>query len=142
VIRDDVLLQEFYAEEPWKLLVCCILLAQTSRTNVNMVLDDLFARYPSEHHLMMADSGELAAIIRPCGIQNKRAITLIRMSFAWATRAPSSNVPTDRWVSNLYGVGEYGVDSYRIFVLGDRSRCDSMDKEILAWAERNEVSFV
>ena len=48
-IRDIVrpLLQEIYQDDPWKMLVCCILLNLTKRQQVDGIRHELFTKYPT-----------------------------------------------------------------------------------------------
>ena len=101
------LLQEVYQEEPWRMLVCCILLNLTHRRQVDKVRDKLFTRYPTPMHMAFAMEDELSEMLRPLGFYNKRALTLKRMSLEYIRGF------TD--VSTLYGVGKYANDSWEIF---------------------------
>jgi methyl-CpG-binding domain protein 4 len=51
-------------------------------------------------------------LIKPLGLNEKRAKTLIRFSNEFLTR-------DWRYADTLYGIGKYGSDSYRIFCLGE-----------------------
>lgn len=138
-VEDTRLLQEIYASDPWKLLVCCILLNQTSRRQVDKLLDDGFFnayRYPSV--LALADAGELSFHLRSLGFQNTRARRLIEMSREWSEVLHESRRAGYRWpkaetVAAMPGVGDYAEESYRFFVLRDFSRFRSGDKELKAW---------
>lgn len=132
-------MQQRYADEPWKLLVCCVLLNQTHRRQVDRVLEELFERYPDCLAMAMADEDELADAVRSTGFARSKARRLVELSSGWAVS--SSPIPPESYVAGLAGVGPYALDSYRIFVLGDTSRCDSRDKELLAWARENGVDF-
>jgi hypothetical protein len=113
-----MLLQEEYRNDPWMLLVGCVLLNQTTRKQVDGVRDELFELWPCAEHLAAARPEWVADCVRSCGLMNRRARTLKKLS-QW-------------WIENLYdkdrhkrildleppGVGEYAADSYRIFVVG------------------------
>ena len=57
-IRDIIrpLLQEIYQDDPWKMLVCCILLNLTKRQQVDGIRHELFSKYPTEYEMMEADA--------------------------------------------------------------------------------------
>ena len=52
--------------EAWKLLVSVRLAAQCTDARVNVVVQDLYARYPTVDALAEADVEEIEAIVRPC----------------------------------------------------------------------------
>jgi endonuclease III len=101
------LLQEVYQDDPWKMLVCCILLNLTHRRQVDRVRDKLFTRYPTATQMAFAAEDELSEMLKPLGFYNKRAVTLKRMSLEFVQGF------TD--VDTLYGVGKYATDSWEIF---------------------------
>lgn len=139
----DELLQERYATNPWKLLVSCILLNQTSRRQVDAVIDaGLFERFPTPQSMAFADREEIADAVRHLGFGNVRSARLHSFSTQWVDYWMKwLKHPTEDELRRFTGIGPYALDSYRIFWLGDTSRCDSGDKEILAWAERNGVEW-
>ena len=106
------LLQEIYYDDPWKSMVCCILLNCTRRTQVNGVVEDLFRIYPNPVAMSKAPSHDLALILQPLGFHNKRAETLKRFSSEWLTKG---NKP----VNKLFGIGKYAHDSWKIFYEND-----------------------
>lgn len=60
-------------DEAWKLLVSVRLAAQCTDARVNVVVQDLFARFPSIDALADAQVSEIEGIIRPCGLSNSKA---------------------------------------------------------------------
>lgn len=59
--------------EAWKLLVSVRLAAQCTDARVNIVVVDLFSRYPSIDVLADADVADIEAIVRPCGLGKSKA---------------------------------------------------------------------
>ena len=59
--------------EAWKLLVSVRLAAQCTDARVNVVVQDLYARYPTVDALAEADVEEIEAIVRPCGLGRSKA---------------------------------------------------------------------
>ena len=60
-------------DEAWKLLVSVRLAAQCTDARVNVVTQDLFARYPSVRALAEADPRDIEAIVHPCGLGPSKA---------------------------------------------------------------------
>lgn len=59
--------------EAWKLLVSVRLAAQCTDARVNVVVQDLYARFPDVHALAEADVEEIEKIVRPCGLGRSKA---------------------------------------------------------------------
>lgn len=60
-------------DQAWKLLVSVRLAAQCTDARVNVVVQDLFARYPSVKALASAAPEEIEAIVKPCGLSKSKA---------------------------------------------------------------------
>ena len=59
--------------EAWKLLVSVRLAAQCTDARVNVVVEDLYAKYPDVDALAGATPEEIEAIVRPCGLGRSKA---------------------------------------------------------------------
>ena len=59
--------------EAWKLLVSVRLAAQCTDARVNVVVQDLYAKYPTVEALAEADVEEIEKIVRPCGLGRSNA---------------------------------------------------------------------
>lgn len=59
--------------EAWKLLVSVRLAAQCTDARVNVVVEDLYAKFPNVDALAEADPAEIEAIVRPCGLGKSKA---------------------------------------------------------------------
>ena len=105
------LLQEIYQDNPWRMMVCCILLNLTKRQQVDLVRDELFSLYPTPYAMVNSDEYYLSHLLQPLGLYNKRAQTLKKFSQDWI------NGFND--IQECYGVGQYGKDSWNIFQLGE-----------------------
>ena len=106
-IRNLRLLQDIYKNDPWKMLVCCIMLNLTTRKQVDKVRHKLFKKYPTPQDMSVADYEELSKLLMPLGMQYKRAATLMRFSKEYIEGFAD---PID-----LYGIGKYAKDSWEIF---------------------------
>ncbi len=59
--------------EAWKLLVSVRLAAQCTDARVNIVVQDLYQKYPDVDALAQANPEEIEEIIRPCGLGKSKA---------------------------------------------------------------------
>ena len=89
------------------MLVCCMLLNLTNRKQVDTVRDELFDKYKTPEDMMNASHDELAKILQPLGLYNRRANSLRKMSEGYVNGFKS--------VDELYGIGQYAKDSWEIF---------------------------
>ena len=94
------------------MLVCCMLLNLTNRKQVDTIRDELFERYPTPQDMMKADETELAELLKPLGLYNRRAKSLKKMSEGYVKGFKS--------VDELYGIGQYAKDSWEIFQNNNR----------------------
>ena len=53
-------------DQAWKLLVSVRLAAQCTDARVNVVVEELYAKYPSVDALAEADVADIEQIVRPC----------------------------------------------------------------------------
>lgn len=128
-----ILIQELYKHDPWKMLVCCIFLNQTTRTQVDQIRDEFFNRYPAAETAARADEKEMADVIRCLGFYNKRAKTIIRFSKQWLTKKWSR-------VDELHGIGRYAYDSWKIFQEG-RLDISVEDKKLKIYLSQKNSQF-
>ena len=60
-------------DHAWQLLVSVRLAAQCTDARVNVVVQDLFAKYPGVKELAAASPEEIEAIVKPCGLGHSKA---------------------------------------------------------------------
>ena len=60
-------------DDAWKLLVSVRLAAQCTDARVNVVVQDLYEKFPTVEALAAADVADIEAIVRPCGLGNSKA---------------------------------------------------------------------
>ncbi len=60
-------------DDAWKLLVSVRLAAQCTDARVNVVVEDLYAKYPTVEALAEADPEDIEAIVHPCGLGRTKA---------------------------------------------------------------------
>ncbi len=119
------LLEEELFEDPWRVLVACVLLNKTTAVQARRVVWELFARFPTAAAAAAADATELEALealLRPLGLFRKRAAGLVRLSKEY--------LETDwRDPEELYGIGEYAADAYRIFCVSSAASLSCQSKQ-------------
>lgn len=60
-------------DDAWKLLVSVRLAAQCTDARVNVVVQDLYKKFPDVDALASAEVSEIEEIVRPCGLGNSKA---------------------------------------------------------------------
>ena len=60
-------------DDAWKLLVSVRLAAQCTDARVNVVVQELFAKYPSVRALADAGADAIEAVVKPCGLGHSKA---------------------------------------------------------------------
>ena len=60
-------------DDAWKLLVSLRLAAQCTDARVNVVVQSLYAKFPTVDALAEAEVAEIEQIVRPCGLGNSKA---------------------------------------------------------------------
>lgn len=101
--------------QAWKLLVSVRLAAQCTDARVNVVVQDLYAKFPDVNALAEADVEEIERIVRPCGLGKSKArdisacMKIIRDEY-------NGNVPDDfDALLKLPGVGRKSAN----LIMGD-----------------------
>lgn len=64
---------EYDQKEAWRLLVSVRLAAQCTDARVNVVVKELYAKFPDVAALAQAEPEEIEAIVRPCGLGKSKA---------------------------------------------------------------------
>lgn len=101
--------------EAWKLLVSVRLAAQCTDARVNVVVKDLYAKYPDINALADADPADIEAIIRPCGLGKSKARD-INACMKMLRDEYNSEVPRDfKALLKLPGVGRKSAN----LIMGD-----------------------
>ena len=60
-------------DHAWQLLVSVRLAAQCTDARVNVVVQELFSKYPGVKELAAADPADIEAIVKPCGLGHSKA---------------------------------------------------------------------
>lgn len=106
-MRDDLMVQQ-QVESVWQHMVGVICLNQTNRKQVKAVLPKLFGICPTPVHFLNTLPDTIKTIIQPLGMVNVREKRLRQMSLDYLNWDGED-------ATDLYGIGKYGSDSYRLF---------------------------
>lgn len=122
------LIQEELRDEPWKLLIACMMLNLTNIKQVRPVIKEFFQKYPDPVAAANANEIDLAAMLKPLGLYNRRAKSIKKFSNAFMN---------DQWTSpiSLPGIGKYANDSYEIFCNQNLSTVDPKDTKLVKYKE-------
>lgn len=101
--------------EAWKLLVSVRLAAQCTDARVNVVVQELYKKFPDVRSLAEADVNEIEEIVRPCGLGKSKARDISAcMKILWEKYG--GNVPDDfNALLALPGVGRKSAN----LIMGD-----------------------
>jgi methyl-CpG-binding domain protein 4 len=120
----EILIQEEYLDDPWKMMVCCILLNQTNNKQVRPILSSVFRLIPNPESAIRCNPESLAAVIKTTGFQNIKASRIIKFSQKWLEGFKD--------IKDLPGIGQYGKDSWEIFINKNLS-IQTRDKKLFAY---------
>ncbi len=107
------LIQEQLYHDPWKLMVSCIFCNLTKRTQAEPILWEFLEKYPDPSKVQEDSEDTISQMLKPIGLNKRRAKTLIRFSKEYLEKEWSSDPRV------LYGIGKYASDAYKIFCVGD-----------------------
>ena len=101
--------------QAWKLLVSVRLAAQCTDARVNVVVQELYKKFPDVQALAQADVDEIEEIVRPCGLGRSKARDISAcMKILWEEYG--GNVPDDfELLLKLPGVGRKSAN----LIMGD-----------------------
>tara|TARA_B100001057_G_scaffold246274_1_gene246593 strand:+ start:2234 stop:2617 length:384 start_codon:yes stop_codon:yes gene_type:complete len=120
-MKDELMVQQ-QVDNVWQHMVGVICLNQTYRKQVKNVLPKLFKRYPNAVTFIRGRVKTQENMLKPLGMWKVRAKRLRGMSvdfLSWDGKE----------ASDLYGIGKYGSDSYKIFYKNEIPS-DVQDKEL------------
>jgi A/G-specific adenine glycosylase len=104
-------------DSPYKVLVAEVLLGATLASKVEPIYDEFIERYPSLEDLAEADVEELATLLEPLGLHNRRAAALVKIG----NQLKDSGVPVDEDdLLELPYVGQYAANATLCFGFGER----------------------
>ena len=118
----DSLMVQQQVKSVWQHMVGVMCLNMTYRKQVKKVLPILFKKYPNAKAFLQGKSDDQEKLLKPLGMVHVRTQRLRRMSedfLKWDRKD----------ATELYGIGKYGSDSYRIFYKNEIPN-DVEDKEL------------
>lgn len=128
----NLMIQEIYQSDPWKMLIGCIFLNQTTRDQVDKVRSDFFEKYPTPNAAVNCDPWEMSEMIKSLGFKNRRTISIINFSKDWIDKEWKEPI-------ELFGIGKYGQDSWQIFQLGNLN-VEPTDGALISYLNRVKSS--
>ena len=125
-MKDELMVQE-QVDSVWQHMVGVMCLNMTHRKQVKRVLPILFKKYPDPNSFLRGRKEYQAKLLEPLGMKNVRVARLRKMSEEFLNWDHKD-------ASELYGIGKYGSDSYRIFYKNEIPD-DVEDKELKKYIE-------
>ena len=125
-LRDDLMVQEQLPARDlrvraWQHMVAVIMLNQTGRKPVKQVLPLFLSKWPNPRVFFLASEQQVKDVIWSLGMVNVRYNRILRMTRDYLTWDGKD-------ATMLYGIGQYGSESYRIFFKNERF--EPKDKEL------------
>ena len=106
-----MLLQEYYADDGWKLLVACALLSRvSSHETKTRCIEGFFALCPTPSAFLDTEPAAVEEVINALGLFDNRYRTLAELSTAWL-EMPIFEIGLDK-SNKIWGAGEFTVHSY------------------------------
>tara|TARA_B100000886_G_C20405792_1_gene484693 strand:+ start:234 stop:632 length:399 start_codon:yes stop_codon:yes gene_type:complete len=127
-MKEHLMVQE-QVKSVWQHMVGVMCLNMTYRKQVKKVLPVLFKKYPNAKSFLNGKSDDQEKLLKPLGMVHVRTQRLRRMSkdfLKWDRKD----------ATDLYGIGKYGSDSYKIFYKKEIPK-DVQDKELKKYIGKN-----
>ena len=118
---DELMVQQ-QVKNRWQHMVGVICLNQTGRKKVKKILPKIFQKYPNPSDLLKSDKDKIAEMLKELGMKNIRAHRIWRMTEEYLNWDGED-------ATELFGIGKYGSDSYRIFYKNEIPK-NVQDKEL------------
>ena len=106
-MKDELMVQQ-QVDNAWQHMVGVICLNQTHRKQVKRILPDFFRRWPTHTSILQDTREDVEKMIAPLGMRRVRSERIYRMSQQFESWNGED-------ATELYGIGKYGSDSYRLF---------------------------
>ena len=106
-MKDNLMVQQ-QVENVWQHMVGVICLNQTGRKKVKKVLPSFFDKFPTPEALLQSNKEVIATLLQELGMKYVRSHRIWRMTEEYLYWDGKD-------ATELFGIGKYGSDSYRIF---------------------------
>ncbi|XP_073947784.1 methyl-CpG-binding domain protein 4-like [Choristoneura fumiferana] len=124
--------EEEFSTNPWAILIATIFLTKTSGKTARPYIQAFFEEYPTPYHVLNDCPASLEKFFNNLGLR-KRGHIIWKLSYQFVS---------SKWrrASDLFGIGKYGEDAYRIFCLGhtDLDPGDRYLKLYLDWLHQTD----
>ena len=104
----DSLMVQQQVKSVWQHMVGVMCLNMTYRKQVKRILPDFFKRWPTHTSILQDTREDVEEMIAPLGMRRVRSERIYRMSEQFESWNGED-------ATELYGIGKYGSDSYRLF---------------------------
>jgi len=128
------LVQETTFYDPWRLLISTIFLQKTNYKTAQWYIFKFFELYPTPDCARRAIKSQLAEFLKPLGLQNSKAATIIKFSDEYLVQDWEK-------ASDLPGIGKYGSDSYEIFCQGKWREIEPDDYKLRCYVDWMRTSY-
>lgn len=118
-------------QDPWRVIVSCIMLNQSGGHQVRDPLSSIFERWPVSYAFLTARRDDVESIMRPAGLGRIKAIRALMMTRDWCSG--------EREVGRLYGCGQYAADAVEIFCNRKMVRAPS-DNFLALWVHTRQAA--
>jgi len=120
--------------DTYKILLAEILLRKTTRKQVKEIFESFIKKYPSMEMLASANIRELERVIKPLGMQRKRAHLIIRLAKVIMEKY-GGEIPRDRnSLIKLPGIGPYSANA--VLCLAYDEQLPLVDTNVIRVIER------
>ena len=122
------LIQEHWANDPYKLLTACILCSRTSGGFlIRTVVREFLEKYPTPSAVLAANMSAMAKELQPLGLNRERTMKKFSAGFlkGWTN------------VTDLHGCGAFAAASFDVFCRGDYKKVlkdKKADRNVRAYA--------
>ncbi len=125
-MRDDLMVQQ-QVKNVWQHMVGVICLNQTGRKKVKKILPSFFDKFPTPEALLQSNKEVIATHLQELGMKYVRSNRIWRMTEEYLYWDGED-------ATELFGIGKYGSDSYRIFFKNEIPS-NVQDKELKRYIE-------
>jgi len=134
-----MMVQDIYRNDPWKMMVACIMLNRTTGRKVKEVMRGFFKRFWNPSKVWTSDEEKIAEPLASLGLQNRKAKMIRDFSGEWIGLTQSQKKKIMQGEADLLkdmtGIGDYALESFHVFYRRLIGYC-AKDKEVADYIER------
>ncbi|XP_025209005.1 methyl-CpG-binding domain protein 4-like [Melanaphis sacchari] len=106
------LIQEDLFHNPWQLLIATIFLTKVTAKLAIPKIHEFLLKWPTPEDVINANPQDLLCSVENLGLENTRVKTIKRFTADFLSK-------NWKYPIELYGIGKYGNDSYRLFCVNE-----------------------